>query len=200
MVKESIVIPQLIALSIEDEKIDDADRLFYRGMMYYRGYGVEQNKCKAKKWLLKAAEQNHSDALYQLGYMYYNGDGIKKNESMGTVFFRKAAMQDNREAQFVLGQIYYYGNEMIEKDLCFSFHWFNVASKQKHTEALYYLGKMCYKGEYVMKNKEKAYFWFTLAEKLGLERAIKARETLEKQLDEQKISNIKEKAQDWLLY
>ena len=48
----------------------DADAQNQLGVMYYRGEGVVQDRCKSADWFRKAAEQGHPKAQGSLGIMY----------------------------------------------------------------------------------------------------------------------------------
>ena len=71
---------------------------------------------KARKWLLKAAEQGSAVHQYELGVMYsYDNtanDESSYTEQMG--WFRKAAEQGYAAAQYEIGVMYNNGNGVRE--------------------------------------------------------------------------------------
>ena len=73
------------------------------------------NDLKAKKWLEKAADQNHPQALYELATMYRRGDGVEKDQPKAAELFEKAAARGHALSQRSLGNMYYEG-EGVEKD------------------------------------------------------------------------------------
>lgn len=71
------------------------------GVMYDKGYGVPQNKSKARQWYEKAAAQGHPHALLGLGNMYANGHGVRKNHAKAKEWFSKSCdegLQDGCDA------------------------------------------------------------------------------------------------------
>jgi uncharacterized protein len=77
--------------------------------MYEKGQGTPENKNKAYKWFLKAAEKGNSNAQLKLVFIYFQ-DGycpdVKKNNKAGFSWLKKAATQKNAEAQYLLGKLY----------------------------------------------------------------------------------------------
>lgn len=61
------------------------------GVIYDRGYGVERNYDKARKWYKKAAAQAYGKAAHNLGVMYQLGHGVPVNHEKAAHWFKKAA-------------------------------------------------------------------------------------------------------------
>lgn len=116
-----------------------------RGLLFYKGIGVDKDFKKAVQWFKQAAKKGHSGAQYNLGIMSYLGQGMTKD-------FAQAA------------------------------HWFQKAGEQDHASAQYNLGFLYYEGKGVTKDDLQAFMWIDRSANLGDEKAVRARETLQKAL------------------
>ncbi|MDE6293205.1 MAG: hypothetical protein K2L88_01110 [Clostridiales bacterium] len=77
-----------------------------------------------------------------------------------------AAMEGDQESQYALGVMYYSGED-IDIDYEQAAFWFKEAAKQKHADAMYYLG-LCYVNGYgVEKNETTGQGFIRQAAKLG---------------------------------
>jgi len=124
---------------------ESADQDHKRGMLFYKGIGVEKDFKKAAQWFRRAAEKGHAVAQYNLGIMTYLGQGVE---------------QDYRQAA----------------------EWFRRAGEQDHAAAQYNLGFLYYEGKGVERDNLQAYMWIDRAASLGDDKAVKARDTLQKAL------------------
>jgi len=124
---------------------ETADQDHKRGMLFYKGIGVEKDFKKAVLWFRRAAEKGHAVAQYNLGIMTYLGQGVD---------------QDYRQAA----------------------EWFRRAGEQDHAAAQYNLGFLYYEGKGVERDNLQAYMWIDRAASLGDDKAVKARDTLQKAL------------------
>ena len=50
---------------------------------YWRGYGVDQDRNEALKWIRKNAEQDDVTSMVILGELYLQGLQVSKNETIG---------------------------------------------------------------------------------------------------------------------
>ncbi len=83
-----------------------------------------------------------------------------------------AAMEGDAESQCMLGTIYYSGED-IDQDYDQAYFWFKEAAKQKHADAMYYLG-LCYiNGHGTEKNEVGGQGFIRQAAKLGSKPAQK---------------------------
>ena len=137
------------------------------GIMYYFGYGVEEDDAEAMKWFRKAAEQGHAMAQNHLGDMYYYGYGVEEDHAEAVKWFRKAEAQGHAEAQFNLGVMYAKGYG-VEEDDAEAVKWFREAAEQGHAKAQFSLGAM-YSDGYgaVQKDVDEAVKWFRRAAAQG---------------------------------
>jgi len=68
-----------------------ADAQYQLGLLYLTGKGTLQDFSEAAKWLILAAEQNHSLAQYELGLLYQVGQGVELNMEKSYIWFNIAA-------------------------------------------------------------------------------------------------------------
>jgi len=127
------------------QKDDTAEQDHRRGMLYYKGIGVDKDFKKAAMWFRRAADKGHAAAQYNLGIMSYLGQGVEQDYARAAEWFNKAGAQDHAAAQYNLGFLYYEGKGVDKDDL-------------------------------------QAYMWIDRSASLGDEKAIKARDTLQKAL------------------
>lgn len=72
-------------------------------------------------------------------------------------------------AQLELGKTYFSGRgDVVATDYAEAFYWFNLAAKQKNSEAFYYLGIFYWNGTVVEEDEKKATALFKLAADAGL--------------------------------
>ncbi len=116
-----------------------------RGLLFYKGIGVDKDFKKAAQWFKQAARKGHARAQYNLGIMSYLGQGVPQNYAQAAVWFKKAGEQDHAAAQYNLGFLYYEGKGVEKDDL-------------------------------------QAFMWIDRSANLGDEKAVRARETLQKAL------------------
>ncbi len=116
-----------------------------RGLLFYKGIGVDKDFKKAARWFKQAARKGHARAQYNLGIMSYLGQGVPQDYAQAAVWFKKAGEQDHAGAQYNLGFLYYEGKGVEKDDL-------------------------------------QAFMWIDRSANLGDEKAVRARETLQKAL------------------
>ncbi len=116
-----------------------------RGLLFYKGIGVDKDFRKAARWFKQAARKGHARAQYNLGIMSYLGQGVPQDYAQAAVWFKKAGEQDHAAAQYNLGFLYYEGKGVEKDDL-------------------------------------QAFMWIDRSANLGDEKAVRARDTLQKAL------------------
>ncbi len=84
----------------------DTDALFIVGDMYFKGYGVPQDKEAAFKWYILAAEQGVAEAHNKLGCMYGNGDGVRQDYVIAYTWFAVAIAFGNLSSVKELEKLY----------------------------------------------------------------------------------------------
>jgi len=102
--------------------------MYYLGLQYELGQGIEQNKQKAFSYYMSAAESENNDmdeATYRVGYSYLLGSGVEKNELKAVEWFKKAITVDkygNDTASAALSYLYHKGiGTEINKELSESY-------------------------------------------------------------------------------
>jgi len=159
---------------------------------YYREglANIPQDKNEAWKWFVSAAKQGNAQAQYIVGSMYEVGDGLNYYPQESYTWLRKAADQNFSSAQRLLGasnrinlstkerhdwllKAANNGNEAAQYDLAdYLAHqrkhqeaipWFHKACDQKVPEAYFAIAKYYDAGEFMEKDEQKAYEYFTLA-------------------------------------
>ncbi|KAG9683334.1 HCP-like protein, partial [Aureobasidium melanogenum] len=113
----------------------------YLGRMFLRGEGTEKSYSKAKIWFSRGIE--HGDALsqYSMGVMYMEGLGVPKNPVRAAEFFSPAADQDLAVAQTNLGILF-----LDQGDVHTARSYFELAARNSHIEAFYYLAELSNQG------------------------------------------------------
>ncbi len=94
-----------------------ADQDHKRGLLFYKGIGVDKNFKKAAQWFSQAAKKGHAGAQYNLGIMSYLGQGVAQDYTQAITWFEKAGEQDHAGAQYNLGFLYFEGKGVKKDDL-----------------------------------------------------------------------------------
>jgi TPR repeat protein len=108
---------------------EDFAALVRVGAMFEHGVGVKQDYAEARKWYLKAAEQDDAKAEFSLGVLCARGRGAPKNYAEAARWFRKAAARGLSAAQFNLGVMYAHSLG-VPQDYVLAHVWFNLAASQ----------------------------------------------------------------------
>jgi outer membrane biosynthesis protein TonB len=119
---------------------------------------------------------------HKTGLTFYKGiGGASKNFKTARKWFLLAADKANAAAQYNLGIMAYLGQGTEQSDEEAAI-WFERAAKQDNTLAQYNLGFLYYEGKGVQKDDLEAFMWIDRAARLGDQKALQARKTLEKLL------------------
>jgi TPR repeat protein len=113
--------------------------------------------------------------------LYYKGIGVDTDFKKAAMWFKRAADKGHAAAQYNLGIMSYLG-QGVDQNYAKAAEWFNRAGAQDHAAAQYNLGFLYYEGKGVDKDDLQAYMWIDRSASLGDEKAIKARDTLQKAL------------------
>lgn len=79
------------SLFLEKAIKGSADAQYQLGLLYLTGRGTLQDFSEAAKWLILAAEQNHSLAQYELGLLYQVGQGVELDMEKSYIWFNISA-------------------------------------------------------------------------------------------------------------
>lgn len=113
----------------------------YLGRMFLRGEGMAQSFPIAQKWFTRGISNGDALSQYSLGLMHLNGFGVKKDVMKAADYFSAAADQDLAVAQTNLGILF-----LDQGDVATASKYFELAIRNSHIEALYYLAEMYDKG------------------------------------------------------
>lgn len=113
----------------------------YLGRMFLRGEGTEQSYSKAKIWFTRGLANGDALCQYSLGLMYRDGLGVERNIKKASEFFGAAADQDLAVAQTNLGILF-----LDQGDIPTATRYFELAARNSHIEAFYYLAEMNHQG------------------------------------------------------
>jgi SEL1 protein len=109
----------------------------YLGRMFLRGEGMEQSFSKARIWFTRGLTNGDALCQYSLGLMYLNGYGVPKDVEKAADYFGAAADQDLAVAQTNLGMLF-----LDAGDTHTATRYFELAARNSHIEAFYYLAEM----------------------------------------------------------
>lgn len=109
----------------------------YLGRMFLRGEGMPQSFPIAQKWFNRGISNGDALSQYSLGLMHLNGYGVKKDVIKAADYFAAAADQDLAVAQTNLGILF-----LDQGDAVTASKYFELAVRNSHIEALYYLAEM----------------------------------------------------------
>ena len=158
----------------------NAQAMYYLGLCYEKGLGVEQDAAEAEKWIRKAAEQGDADALQALQKIEPPSStseaaqlvdkGVEHHENkeyeQAAECFRQAAEMGHAGAQSNLG-VYYENGWGVPKDAAEAVKWFRAAAEQGHAVAQSNLGVYYENGWGVPKDAAEAVKWFRAAAEQG---------------------------------
>nr|POE66106.1 protein sel-1 like 1 [Quercus suber] len=109
----------------------------YLGRMFLRGEGMEQSFSKARIWFNRGVSNGDALSQYSLGLMYLHGLGVKADAVKAAEYFAPAADQDLAVAQTNLGILF-----LDQGDVSTATQYFELAARNSHIEAFYYLAEL----------------------------------------------------------
>lgn len=113
----------------------------YLGRMFLRGEGMEQSFSKAKIWFQRGMANGDALSHYSLGLMHLQGLGMEVNVAKAADLFSAAADQDLAVAQTHLGVLF-----LDQGDITTASKYFELAARNSHVEAIYYLAELSNQG------------------------------------------------------
>ena len=134
-----------------------------------------------------------ADAQLQLGLRYAEGDGVIQNDKEATKWFALAAKQGLTEAQYHYGLALLEGRGVVQ-DYKAAFSWIEKPARRGYAMAQYSLGELYRFGTGTEIDKARAYLWFNLAAAQGVDAAVKARDSLVRQLKPEQIAAMQDEA------
>ncbi len=142
------------------------------GIMYERGYGVEQDNYQAFEWYQKAAEQNFPEAQVNLGLLYL-ANRSSEDHSKVKMWFEKAAVEGHELGEYYLGLLYLQG-EGIPRDVKKALSWLKKSAKQGVTESTLLVAMLYQTGQGVEQDAQEAVEWLRRGVLQGSAKAAEA--------------------------
>ena len=139
------------------------------------------------------AEQGYARAQSNLGVMYEQGHGVLQDYAQAVRLYRAAAEQGYARAQGNLGFMYANGQGVLQ-DFAEAVRWYRLAADQGNSPAQNNLGAMYTNGEGVAQNYLLAHMWANIAAANGSEKAVEARERLDRMMNSTDIAEAQRRA------
>ena len=150
----------------------------------------------AFKEFSEAAEAGLDLAQYNLGILYFTGQGVQQDLAAAFKWTEAAALQGHLLAQFNLATLYYDG-QGTARDRDAAVGWFSRAGKAGHPEAAFVLAKMYEEGEHVSNDPVLAHAWASMAASNEHADAEALRETLERRMNPDQLSQARRQFAVW---
>ena len=165
------------------------------GVLYIRGWGVEQDLPKALNLFQMSARQGHRAAENNLGEMYMQGVGVPKDYAKAFDWCWRAALKGDPDAQNNLGVMFAEGLG-VKEDNSLAMYWFQKSAKQGNLEAQANVGHLFRTGDGVPRDYLLAYAWYGIAAAGGLDMGVQLRESVAEFLSEDELVQAQAIARD----
>ena len=149
-------------------ELGNAHGLYWIGICYAYGRGVEQDGEKGIAYLEQAAEAGYTDAYRVIGQFYENGTGVKQDYAKAKEWYEKGVEAGSIIAMTNIGQLYQYGNG-VSKNASTAIAWYQKAVDGGDYNAMLNLGNMYNWGGWninLPRNYDKAADYFERAAEL----------------------------------
>ena len=147
------------------------------GEMYANGTDVPQDYGQAAVWWTKSAADGYPQAEYNLGVLYEHGQGVARSDARAAEWYGRAARQGLAAAQYNMGVFYEHGRG-VQQNLPEAVAWYRKAGEQGNADAQFNLGAL-----YARQGQAaEAYYWLSLAAKIGDHDAERMRDKMAGQL------------------
>lgn len=174
----------------------DPSAEFELGARFAAGRGVDQDYAAAAHWYRKAADRGFAVAQYALGTLYARGQGVPTSARLAKYWYTKAAEQGNVRAMHNVAVMEAAG-ELAERDYKTAAGLFLQAAQGGLIDSQYNAGVIHQNGLGVPKDREKAYFWYSLAARSGDEEAARHKSEIAEALSYERRRIIDAKVSDW---
>ena len=167
---------------------------FKVGEMYETGFGVNQDKKEAEKWITKAADQGHETAGFKLLYWDVEKKGVNAGNKDRITALKNKAADGNAQAQYYVGKMYAHGVG-VKKDPEIATGWLNKAALVGVMEAEQELAFVREdKQRAVLARQQKEKQQAELRMKQEREKKLKQEQERKRKLQEQKQAEAKARA------
>ena len=164
---------------------NDPQAMFYLGVMYLKGFGVETDPVKALGWLTRAAALDSGNSYYLLGVLNTHGIGMRRDVGQGLEYLSTAqamgqldageylaACDGNAELQYELGQMFDRGIGTMPENDQIAYEWYRSSAQKGHVGAKFQVGLMLLEGRSVHAHKDAAMSLFSEAAEFGHTEAL----------------------------
>lgn len=149
----------------------ERNALYYLSKFYEYDLLDKYDLNKAYQCLCRAAEQKEVRSILHLSFWYRTGFYVKRNPIKSWSLLSEAVELGSAEACYQMGQIYEEGNEHISPNLIESAAYYHQAARQKHSYALYRLGRWYWEGIFYRRNASQAIRYLEESSNLGCSEA-----------------------------
>ncbi len=94
------------------ESMNHAEGLFFLGLFYLNGYGVEKDLTIANQYFFKAGHLGFAPAFKELADSYLSGEGVRKSSELALYYYECAARRRYGPGQFNAGVLLKGGKEV----------------------------------------------------------------------------------------
>jgi TPR repeat protein len=92
--------------------MNHAEGLFFLGLFYLNGFGVEKNLALANAYFFKSAHLGFAPAFKELADSYLSGEGVCKNPELALYYYECAASRGYGPGQFNAGVLLKEGQDI----------------------------------------------------------------------------------------
>jgi len=123
---------------------NDAEALYFLGIMYYYGnaVGIEKDTKEAAKYFKQAANKGHQPAQVNLAMLLLLDPANNRNAALAVTYFTRAAENGDADAQWCLGRVYYEGRVGNRPDYERAAAWFHKSAEAGNPFGLFHMGIM----------------------------------------------------------
>ncbi|CAG8494190.1 7731_t:CDS:2 [Dentiscutata heterogama] len=133
----------------ENSALGDLLAKYWQAYYLLNGYGVKENKERAKQLFKEAADNDHTNAQLQYALLLLQDIVKEKSDSKKGImsdeiihYLRLSADNKNTDAMFYLGEIYYNGNHETQKNEELGLKYLNLAANNGNDKAIKLLVNM----------------------------------------------------------
>jgi TPR repeat protein len=176
----------------ENEKIQAQSML---GLIYSTSDNLI-NLEEAAKWYEMAANQGDVNAEFNYGLMLFEGKGgLEQDYGQALTWFKKAMAQHHQGAQTYVGAMYANGFG-TPRNYSTALRWLIPVAEEGYVFAQGTIADIYTKEGNV--NNVRAYMWYDIAVRNGLEEAKGLRDDIAEIMKEEEIAEAKKKADEWI--
>jgi len=185
------------ALRWEQKAADRGDARAQRDLafMYERGLGVSPDPARATEWNRKAAEQNQPEAQMHLAQALARSND-PKDQAEALQWYARAAKHELPEAQMAMAR-----ERIRQKDCAGAIRWYKEAAGSGEAQAMFELGRVYSQppcGNHGAEDQERAWFWFTLADRFQVRESRVETERIGASLTSAQKKRVAKMAERWI--